>query len=136
DPLKEAANSAEGILASVTYQKHLVPILDNKVITDENIRILLSKKSCQWMHEDEWRLIVKLEKTVGTGNADEKGYPICLFEIPNTCVTEIYYTERTPFDAVKKIQNRIDGAENGYSAPSMKKLILSDRKYAYRVKAG
>lgn len=133
EPLKEAVASVEGVLAPVEYQKHLTPILDNNVITDENILVLLTKKSCHWGYEKEWRLIVRLKKTVDTGRTDEKGCSVCLFEIPNTCVTEIYYTERTPLDAVESIQKRLGDAGNRYRVQSMRKLILSDKEYAYQM---
>ena len=56
-----------------------------------NIPIFLSLKSNHWSHEEEWRLIVELNKTVGTGQKDQHDLPINLVQIPNEAVVEVFY---------------------------------------------
>ena len=60
------------------------------------MNILLSFKSEQWSYESEWRLIVELSDTMGTGSRDSRGLPINLVRVPNEAVISVLHTERTP----------------------------------------
>ena len=69
-------------------------ILDYPVVSDEeNILKLMSLKSDHWSYEQEWRLIIELKQTIGTGIKDRHGQPINLLRIPNSAVRVVYYTE-------------------------------------------
>ena len=96
-----------------------------------NIPALLSLKSNHWSHEEEWRLIVELNKTVGTGQTDQHGLPINLVQIPNEAVVAVFYTERTPGQAVQRIRARLADPNNRYQAENPRKLILSSTSYEY-----
>ena len=88
-------------------------------------------KSDHWSHEEEWRLIVELNKTVGTGQKDQHDLPINLVQIPNEAVVEVFYTERTPRQDVQLVQARLADPNNRYQAENPRKLILSSTSYEY-----
>ena len=85
---------------------------------------LLSYKSHHWQYEKEWRLILELHETIGTGLKDRRGQPINLLRVPNTAVMSLYYTERTPGNVVEKISKRLQDPNNRYAATSPTKLII------------
>ena len=92
---------------------------------------ILCVKSSHWNYENEWRLVVELTQTVGTGAQDSHEQPINLLCIPNSAVAKVYYTERTPMEAVQKIARRLASANNRYKAKHGTKLVLSENTYGY-----
>ena len=110
------------------------PVIPGPVVFSRpksNISALLSLKSKHWAHEEEWRLIVELNKTVGTGQTDQHGLPINLLPIPNEAVVEVFYTERTPCQDVQRVRARLADPNNRYQAENPRKLILSSTSYEY-----
>ena len=93
--------------------------------------IPLSRKGKEWEYEQEWRLIVELNQTIGTGQTDVHGHPINLIRVPNEAVVSVYYTERTPCKTVDEVSKRLADPNNRYTAECPKKLILSPSCYAY-----
>lgn len=130
--LSKLASSVEW-LRSVTYGDRPPPIMGPNVLVSpkSNLPKLLSAKSTYWSYEDEWRLIVELNKTVGTGSTDQHGQPINLVRVPNEALVSVYYTERTPDDTVKLISDRLKDKNNRYRAQNPRKLILSSMAYGY-----
>lgn len=119
-------------LRPVVYDKKPAFVMGYPVVSDEkNIRILLSRKSDHWSYEKEWRLIVELNCTIGTGNEDRHGQPINLLRVPNSAVTSVFYTERTPSDAVQQVRRRLEDTNNRYGATRPTKLVISETKYCY-----
>ena len=118
-------------LRKVVYTDQPPPILDYPVLNEENIPKLLACKSRHWEYECEWRLIVELNETIGTGLTDGYGQPINLVHIPNTAVVSVYFTERTPTAKVKEVQSRIQNLNNRYGAVDTTKLELSEMEYSY-----
>ena len=120
-------------LQSVNYGQEIPRIIGPNVIVSpsSNLRALLSIKSDHWSHEDEWRLIVELNRTIGTGETDQLGQPINLVQIPNRAVVNVYHTERTPSDTVNMIRERLADKNNRYSADSPRKLVMSFTAYGY-----
>ena len=92
---------------------------------------MLSMKSSHWSYENEWRLIVELSTTIGTGATDQHNQPISLVRIPNEAVVSVHYTERTPFETVGVIQERLADTNNRYRAGHPRKLVLSSMSYGY-----
>ncbi len=92
---------------------------------------LLCHKSSHWQYEQEWRLIVDLDKTIGTGKSDKHGQPINVLRIPNSAVAEVFYTERTSKSTVMEIDKRLASSNNRYSVERATKLILSERTFGY-----
>ncbi len=123
----------KGCLRAVEYADRPPPILGPIVLVspESNLPILLSRKSKHWSYENEWRLIVKLGRTIGTGETDQHGQPINLVQVPNEAVVSVYYTERTPGDSVKLIRNRLADKNNRYRAETPRKLVLSSNSYGY-----
>ena len=123
----------KGCLRSVEYGNKPVLIAGPTVLVspESNLPILLSMKSDHWAYEDEWRLIVELNRTVGTGEKDQHGQPINLVQIPNEAVVTVYYTERTPRESVTLIRDRLADNNNRYRAESPRKLVLSSTSYGY-----
>ena len=110
------------------------PVITGPVVFSQprsNIPIFLSFKSNHWSHEEEWRLIVELNKTVGTGQKDQHDLPINLVQIPNEAVVEVFYTERTSRQDVQLVQARLADPNNRYQAENPRKLILSSTSYEY-----
>ena len=64
-------------------------------------------KSDHWSYESEWRLIVELSDTMGTGSRDSRGLPINFVRVPNEAVVSVFHTERTPIPVVKKVCERL-----------------------------
>ena len=101
------------------------------VSPESNLPILLSTKSNHWSYENEWRMIVELNRTIGTGETDQHGQPINLVQVPNETVVSVYYTERTPSESVKLLRDRLADKNNRFRAENARKLILSSRLYGY-----
>ena len=122
-----------GCLRNVVYGDQPVPIMGPKVLVfpESNLPKLLSVKSKHWNYEDEWRLIVELSRTIGTGEKDQHEQPINLVRVPNEAVVSVYYTERTEPEAVKLIQDRLADRNNRYRAGKPRKLVLSSSLYGY-----
>ena len=123
----------EGDLRAVQYNGR-PPLISGPGVFSQpksNIPALLSVKSDHWSHEEEWRLIVELNKTVGTGQKDQHDLPINLVQIPNEAVVEVFYTERTPRQDVQLVQARLADPNNHYQAENPRKLILSSTSYEY-----
>ncbi len=122
-----------GALRNVTYGEKPAPIMGPIVLVspESNLPILLSMKSGHWSYEDEWRLVVELNTTIGTGQTDQLGQPINLVQVPNEAVVGVYYTERTPRKSVKLIRDRLADKNNRYRAGKPRKLVLSSTSYGY-----
>ena len=122
-----------GLLRNVEYGKRPPLILGPVVLVspESNIPILLSTKSAHWSYENEWRLIVELNRTIGTGKTDQHGYTINLVQIPNEAVVRVYYTERTSHESLKLVRDRLADKNNRYRAGNPRKLILSSTSYGY-----
>ena len=80
---------------------------------------MLSVKSDHWSYENEWRLIVPINDTIGTAETDRHDQPINLVSVPNEAVVSIYYTERTAPEAFETIEaisllgDHLTGDRNG-----------------------
>ncbi len=132
--LRQLAGS-EGWLRKVAYQDRPARIFDHIHLSSpkSNLAAFLSLKSSHWCYEYEWRLIVELSRTIGTGKTDERGLPINLLQVPNEAVVSVYYTERSPQETVKLIRQRLADKNNRYCAENPRKLILSLTSYGYEV---
>ena len=122
-----------GGLRPVKYGAELPPIRDYAVMDEGNLNAILSYKNSQWQYEQEWRLIVDLRDTIGTGRTDGLGQPINLIRIPNEAVCRVYYTERTPNEAVNKVMERLSDTNNRFNTREPAKLVQSTEKYKYEV---
>ncbi len=122
-----------GHLRKVTYSEEPAVICGPIVVVspDSNLPILLSVKSDHWSYEDEWRLIVELSKTIGSGERDNHGQPVNLIQVPNKAVVSVHYTERTPREAVTLIRDRLADRNNRYQAEKPRKLVMSSMTYGY-----
>ena len=130
--LRELSNSEHGLRA-VHYRDELSRIYGYNIVTEpaENTYALLSLKSNHWSYENEWRLIVELNETIGTGVRDRHDQPINLVRVPNPAVVSVYCTERTPTEAVDLVLNRLANPNNRYSSARPTKLISSALRYGY-----
>ena len=131
--LRKIARS-DDFLRPVNYQDRPPPITGPIVLAspESNLPIVLSYKSDRWTYENEWRLIVELDTTIGKGARDHRGLPINLVRIPNKAVVSVYYTERTPRESVELIRHRLADQNNRYRGDKLRKLILSTTGYSYR----
>ena len=129
----EELSGPGGCLRMVEYwdKPALIPGSIVLVSPESNLPILLSRKSDHWSYESEWRLIVELSRTIGTGEADQHGQPINLVQVPNEAVVSVHYTERTPSKSVQLVRDRLADTNNRYRAKSPRKLILSSTSYGY-----
>ena len=123
----------KGSLRPVEYQSRPPPIGGPIVLVspESNLPIMLSLKSDHWSYEQEWRLIVELNRTIGTGETDQHGQPINLVQVPNEAVKQVFYTERTPHKTVELIRGRLAEENNRYKAEDPRKLTLSTMVYGY-----
>ena len=124
---------SDDFLRPVDYQDR-PPLIAGPIVLaspESNMPIILSFKSDRWSYENEWRLIVELDTTIGTGARDPRGVPINLVRIPNEAVVSVYYTERTPRESVELIRHRLADKNNRYRADKLRKLVLSTTGYSY-----
>ena len=136
-----------GVLKSLTTAGvHLQPILyipkpgfvtGYKVLStpESNLVQLMRCKGDHWEYESEWRLIVELSLTVGTGERDRFRQPVNLFRVPNAAVGTVYYTERTPKQIVSEIDQRLQVQNNRYGVRQATKLVLAEDAYRYEEEA-
>ena len=101
------------------------------VSPQSNLTTILSIKSDHWAYEDEWRLIVELTRTIGTGVTDNLGHPVNLVQVPNEAIVCVYNTERTPHEPVKLIGDRLADENNRYRVKNPRKLVMSSISYGY-----
>ena len=131
----EAIIAGKGCLRPVSYRVEMERIYGYNIFydngSDENPNIALSLKSDRWQHEAEWRLIVELNETIGTGLSDSRGMSINLLPILNEAVVDVYYTERTPRDAVDVVTARLRNNNNRYGVRLPMKLVMSPDSYGY-----
>ena len=125
-------STREGCLQQVRYGNEPIPLMDYPVLNETNMNPLMSYKSALWEYEQEWRLIVELHETIGTGRRDGRCQPINLLRVPNPAVVKVYYTERTPADAVEKVRERLANGNNRYGTTSPTKLVMSDTSFRYQ----
>ena len=118
-------------LQPVYYQDRPTPVLAFEALSENNVNAILSFKSHHWLYEDEWRLIVELSETIGTGQVDQFGYLINLLRVPNEAVVSVYYTERTPSQLVDPVAVRLAKPNNRYGVKRLTKLVLSETGYGY-----
>ena len=122
-----------GWLRRVAYHDR-PPVIPGPMVLaspESNLPVLLSLKSDDWSYEEEWRLIVELKSTIGTGHVDQHGQPVNLVQVPNEAVVRVFYTERTPTESVGLIRNRLAAKNNRYGAACPRKLVLSSSSYGY-----
>lgn len=100
-----------------------------------NMIQIMRCKSDHWAYESEWRLIVELATTLGTGQKDRHGHPVNLFRVPNSAIDKVYYTERTPRDAVEEINARLRDRNNRYSVHHATRVVLAEHAYRYKESA-
>ncbi len=122
-------------LREVTYGNRPPPIMGPIVLVSpgSNLPKILANKSIHWSYESEWRLIVELKGTIGTGKIDQHRQPINLIQVPNEAMVSVYYTERTPPESVKKISDRLADENNRYRVGKPQKLLMSSTSYGYEL---
>ena len=76
-------------------------------------------------------MIVELNDTIGTGLRDAHDQPINLVRIPNRAVSKVFFTERTPEEAVDEVRTRLEDGNNRYRARHLTELVLLETQYAY-----
>ena len=120
-------------LRQVSYRSELERIYGYGALSysDNNLNAALSVKSDFWSYESEWRLIVELNETIGTGKFDAHGLPINLVRVPNEAVVSVFHTERTPQETVAQIWSRLEDPNNRYSAGRLTKLVMATNRYEY-----
>ena len=99
-----------------------------------NLPRFLSLKSDHWRYENESRLIVEMNETIGRGETDRHGQPVNLVRVPNEAVVRVYYTERTPPESLETIRNRLANDNNRYQTDSPRKP--SDVLHLVRIPRG
>ena len=126
-------SAREGSLREVLYAQDLAMILSYVVLgsPDDNLNGLLSFKSDHWSYESEWRLIVELDETIGTGFRDSRGLPVNLVRVPNEAVVRVFHTERTPAGVVEEVRSRLANPNNRYGVRRLTKLVASAERYGY-----
>lgn len=122
-----------GSLLQVQYMKEMPLIMGYGVLSypESNLLLSLAMKSDFWSYESEWRLIVELKGTTGTGSRDLSGHSINLVQIPNEAVVSVYHTERADPNVVGRIRSRLENPNNRYGTQNLTKLVASSEGYAY-----
>ena len=126
-------SSFDGSLFPVRYSGGIPEIGSYDVLRYDqgHLNDLMSYKSSHWSYEEEWRLIVELDQTIGTGLRDSRDLPVNLLRVPNEAVVSVYHTERTPPDSVDMIRSRLENSNNRYGTSLLTKLIASSERYEY-----
>ena len=121
-----------GSLQGVTYRPEPPTLMAPREVEEDTLIPLLSQKSCYWSYEQEWRLIVELNETIGTGRNDPRGLPINLIPVPNELVRSVYFTERTPNCVVDAVADRLQDSNNRYGVRDLTRLVMSGTQYGYQ----
>ena len=113
-------SSREGSLREVQYGQEKAIIIGYAVLgsPDDNLNGLLSLKSDHWSYESEWRLIVELDETIGTGLRDFRRLPVNLLRVPNEAVVSVYHTERTPAGVFEEVPQSTGEPEQPVWSPA------------------
>lgn len=127
-------------LVKVVYERDPIPLYEYRAFENlDNIYHLLATKSDHWKYEEEWRLIVELEHTVGIGKVDDLNLPVNLLRIPNEAVVEVFYTERTRKKHIDELNRRLTSKNNRYGGSNsnvgqigVRKLVMSNYDYRYQ----
>ncbi len=69
----KAPGRREDCLREVRYESRSFPIVVYPVLSEENMNAPLSFESDHWRYEAEWRVILELSDTIGTGPQDSRG---------------------------------------------------------------
>ena len=132
-PTLEEHINGRGYLGEIEYSnmqdKHTYIIAEDEWSLYKQ---LYFTKGMDWMHENEWRIIVKLGDTIDTNKLDRTMHSINLLSIPNEAVVRLYYTERTDKILVATLDTRLKNPENRYGAESAQQLIRDDLQYRYK----
>ena len=129
DRLQPVQYDTQPCLLGVSFDP--VGMSDGSRSSDFDWSFLLIRKSQHWDYEQEWRLIVDLDQTIGTGQKDLHGQPVNLVRVPNEAVVSVFYTERTPHEAVDELRKRLANPNNRYTAEPLRKLMLAPNSYSY-----
>ena len=134
--LRELAENANGRLSKVLYQRDPAGLGKYKEFKNpDNINRLLAMKSDHWKYEKEWRLVVELNHTIGTGKVDSLDQSINLLRVPNETVRDVFYTERTQTKHVRRLDQRLTSENNRYGGIAgqvgARKLELDGYSYEY-----
>ena len=126
-------SSQEESLRPVRYFEEMVAIESYELLGIHKgaLNAVMSLKSDHWSYEQEWRLIIELDETIGTGFEDRRGLPINLLRVPNEAVLSVFYTERTPVEVVDLVRSRLENPNNRYGTKGLTKLVASPRRYGY-----
>ena len=126
-------SSQEESLRPVRYFEEMVAIESYELLGIHKgaLNAVMSLKSDHWSYEKEWRLIVDLNETIGTGFRDPRGLPINLLRVPNEAVVSVYYTERTSVEVVDLVRSRLENPNNRYGMNRLTKLVASPERYGY-----
>ena len=128
--LKEIPTANE-IFGPVQYHDKLPTVTESLVVQPgSELKNLMLMKSNHWGYEKESRLVLELSNTIGTGENDENGFPICLCSIPNEAVVEVIVTQRCPEGISSTLHERLIG-RHGYRGWPLEELILAPDKYGY-----
>ena len=123
-------------LGEVKYLRRPKFRIQEMGLSEANLQTLFFCKSCYWDYEKEWRLIVELDKAIGTGKKDARNKPIYLVPVPASSVGAVYYTERTPIDVVNEVERRLGSSDSKYGIDSPVKLVLDKSNYGYEPSHG
>ena len=125
--------SCRGRLRQVTYRAEMARLYGYNILDtpEENLLAVLSLKSDHWKYEHEWRLIVELRETIGTGQTDALGQPINLVRVPNEAVVSVFHTERTLSETVHRLRARLQDTNNRYGTQNLTKLLMAATRYQY-----
>ena len=127
--LKEIAARC-GQLGSVCYGQNPPAAISYNVFKSvTNLYEALMTKGSNWASEQEWRLILELKHTIGTGKLIDEEHPFHLCPIPNEAVVEVYYTEQTKQHRIPIIEGRLKNSCNRYGTSTLKKLVQVAGKY-------
>ncbi len=133
----ETLGTGENALQQVDYSGIAPPVLYPQMLDEGNVYTIMTTKGHPWRYEAEWRLIVELRATIGTGKRDPHSQPINLVQVPNNAVKSVYFTERTPRDTVARVQCRLNNPTNGYNEDvRLEKLSLSETSYRFVLPQG
>ena len=133
DQISESLTEGTYSWHQVKYVNQPTPMISDTLIHDAlaNPREILSRKGSHWSYENEYRLIVELNSTIGLGKKDALNQPINVIRVPNEAVRRVYFTERTPQCTVQLIGDRLSDPNNRYAGRRPRKLVLSRTAYKY-----
>ena len=106
-------------------------------LLDMSPRDIFLLKSKNWIYEEEWRMLQRLEsgkrlEKDGIAILDDEGQPIYLFALPPSCITGVIFGSRVSLENKSEIMHVLSTDQYSH-VKAYQASILDDRKFRLNI---